>query len=178
MRAFILVGSKTFRLEIAMDVDPVDSAPGAADRPSAAGGGSPVQLRKPSRGFPIPYSGLTPIGKMSWLAGEECEELVRARRLQRPQVQAEQRRLKRLAARIAALVPSPAWLEEFWHGHTFPPPGASSPMCRATKVLDESERPVLWPACYLSGNGATYDVIVYETESRRAALELKPASSC
>ncbi len=81
---------------------------------------------------------------------------------------------RKSANRIAAIVPSPARLEEFWRGYAFPPPGASSPMCRAAKVLDESERPVLWPANYLSGRGATYNVIIYETECRRAALELKP----
>jgi hypothetical protein len=111
---------------------------------------------------------------MSWLAGEECGQLLRARRLQPQQVQAEERRLRKSANRIAALVPSPARLEEFWRGYPFPPPGAKTPMRRAAKVLDESERPVLWPANYLSGAGATYDVIVYETECRRAALELKP----
>ena len=47
-------------------------------------------------------------------------------------------------------------------------------MVRAEKVLDESEREVLWPGNYLSGGGATYDVVVFETEARRQAIDLKP----
>lgn len=157
-----------------MSVEPVESARGVSNRTSVAGEDSLLQSSRPSRGFPSSYAGLTPVGKISWLAGEECQELLRARRLQRPQVQAEERRLRKLAARIATLVPSPARLEEFWHGYPFPPTGCKSPMRRAAVVLDDSERPVLWPANYLSGTGATYDVIIYETECRRAALELKP----
>jgi hypothetical protein len=156
-----------------MNVEPVNSASGAA-RPPGIGEEPPVQTGKPPRGFPGYYSSLTPVGKLSWLAGEECQELLSTRRLQRQQVQVEERRLRKSASRIATLVPSPARLEEFWRGYPFPPPGAKSPMCRAAVVLDESERPVLWPANYLSGTGATYDVIVYQTECRRAALELKP----
>jgi len=159
-----------------MNVEPVDSATSGGVGSLAAGGACEPGRSNNGRtsGFPPTYSSWTPIEKMSWLAGEHCAQLLRARRLQQSQVQAEARRLKKSAARIAALVPSPARLDEFWRGYPFPPPGAKSPMRRATKVLDESERPVLWPACYLSGNGATYDVIVYETESRRAALDLKP----
>ncbi len=166
-----------------MNVQPVDPGAGAgasvavgnrSSAADAAAGASAHPGGRAGKGFPAPYAGMTPIRKISWLAGQECAELLSARRLQPAQVQAEMRRLKKSAARISTLVPSPARLEEFWRGYPFPPPGARSPMCRASRVLDESERPVLWPACYLSGSGATYDVIVYETEARRAALELKP----
>jgi hypothetical protein len=162
-------------MEIAMNIEPIDSASGAATANADSNSQSVHSARRASRGFPSSYAALTPIGKSSWLAGEECAELVQSRQLRPEQVQAEARRLRKSAARIAAIVPSPAWLETFWHGHPFPPAGVASPMRRAAIVLDKSERPVLWPANYLSGNGATYDVIIYETECRRAALELKPS---
>jgi hypothetical protein len=47
-------------------------------------------------------------------------------------------------------------------------------MVRAQRVLDESEQQVLWPAHYLSSTGATFDVVVLETEIRRQAIDLKP----
>lgn len=146
----------------------------AAGEEMDAVSGEATNRKEPGHGFPDGYARLSPAAKAAWLAGEACAEMVRAGRLQLSKVRAELRRLEKSARKVAAVAPSPCRLEEFWAGRPFPPPAENTPMVRARRVLHESERPVLWPAHYLSAAGATFDVVVLETEIRRQAIDLKP----
>lgn len=125
-----------------------------------------------TRGFPPSFKKLTPAKKSAWLAGAECQALVAQRKLDFGQVSAERRRLDKARSRIRRIVPSPARLDEWDGGHAFPPRAdhPADAMRRADRVLNEQvEAEVLWPASYLQ-NGSTFDLVVFETERRRAAL--------
>lgn len=140
---------------------PARAAPSTGQRGSRQKGGH-RKLRDYLRG-------LSPMDRLSWMGGTECEALLSDGSLTKAAVEAEISRVGDVQRRVAKIVPSPARLDDWRRGEAFPPPGKL--MRRARRVLNPVEEPVAWPSTYLT-DGATYDVVIFEDERRRQRMDL------
>jgi len=93
-----------------------------------------------------------------------------------PDAQAIVRTQRRAERRVSALrktTPSAPIAEEFARtGRHYPPPSVACPMRRADWMLSRIEADVFWPANYLTGKNATYDLVCLMDEEARRDLDM------
>lgn len=136
------------------------------------GGVQPRAKKQQAGKLPAEYKALpSPAAKSSWLktAGRE---LVKLRKLQQSQVEAEEQRLGKEARRVAQQAATPTLLTDWQRGSAFPPPAENTPMRTAAAVVKEPEEtPVLWPFYYVTSGGHLYELQLLESFRRARELD-------